>query len=415
MIVWIFFKQEMYKMYIAVMGYGTVGAGVVKVLKMNRDHIARKSRHGAIDVKHILEIRDVTDENSHLVTKNFEDILNDKEVHVVVETMGGIHPAFDFVSACLKAGKSVVTSNKELVAEKGLELLMLARANQVNFAFEASVAGGIPIIRPLWGSLNGNIIEEVAGIINGTTNFILTKMINENMSYRDALKIAQEKGYAEKDPTADVEGLDACRKICILSALAFGKHVHPRQVYTEGISKLELKDTEYASKLGYVIKLLGRSKRIGDQICVTVSPCLIKKESLVAHVDDVNNAVLVRANAVGEIMMYGPGAGMMPTASAVVGDVIDCCNHYLRPKFFGWSEDAGDGFIKDHLDAETSLFIRVSADADKDKIKSEFGGVKLIEKEDIAFITPMGTERYLRIKAEKLGCEIKSVINVTDY
>lgn len=402
-------------MYIAVMGYGTVGAGVVKVLKMNRDHISRKSRHGAIDVKHILEIRDVKDENAHLVTKNFEDILNDKEVHVVVETMGGIHPAFEFVSSCLKAGKSVVTSNKELVAEKGLELLMLARANQVNFTFEASVAGGIPVIRPLSGSLNGNVIEEVAGIINGTTNFILTKMINESMTYSAALKIAQKNGYAEKDPTADVEGLDACRKICILSALAFGKHVHPRQVYTEGISKLELKDTDYAAELGYVIKLLGRTKRIGDEICVTVSPALIKKESLLACVNGVNNAVLVRANAVGEIMMYGPGAGMMPTASAVVGDVIDCCNHYMRPKFFGWSEDAGDDFILDHLDVETKLFIRLSADADKAKIHKLFGDVELIEKDDIAFITPTAIERELRAKAEMLGCEIKSIICVTDY
>lgn len=402
-------------MYIAVMGYGTVGAGVVKVLQMNRDHISRKSRHGAIDVKHILEIREINDENAHLVTRNFEDILNDNEVHVVVETMGGIHPAYDFVSECLKAGKSVVTSNKELVAEKGLELLMLARANQVNLTFEASVAGGIPIIRPLSGSLNGNIIEEVAGIINGTTNFILTKMINENMSYADALKIAQDNGYAEKDPTADVEGLDACRKICILSALAFGKHVHPKQVYTEGISKLELKDTDYANELGYAIKLLGRTKRVGDQICVTVAPSLVKKESLLACVSGVNNAVLVRANAVGEIMMYGPGAGMMPTASAVVGDVIDCCNHYMRPKFFGWSEDAGDDFIKDHLDVETSLFIRAAADADKNKIKEAFGDVKMIEKEDIAFITPVMTEREIRIKAENLGCEIKSMISVTDY
>lgn len=402
-------------MYIAVMGYGTVGAGVVKVLQMNRDHIARKSRHGAIDVKRILEIRDVTDENAHLVTKNFDDILNDKEVHTVVETMGGIHPAYDFVSACLKAGKSVVTSNKELVAEKGLELLMLARANQVNFAFEASVAGGIPVIRPMWGSLNGNVIEEVAGIINGTTNFILTKMIKENMSYKDALKIAQDNGYAEKDPTADVEGLDACRKICILSALAFGKHVHPSQVHTEGISKLDLKDTAYADELGYAIKLLGRTKRVGEKICVTVSPSLVKKQSLLACVDGVNNAVLIRANAVGEIMMYGPGAGMMPTASAVVGDVIDCCNHYMRPKFFGWSEDAGDDFILDHLDSKTRLFVRIGNDCEKEKIVSVFPNVNLIEKDDIAFITSEGTERELLKKLDELECEVKAVLSVTDY
>lgn len=402
-------------MYIAVMGYGVVGSGVVKVLQMNRDHISRKSRHGTIDVKYILDIKEINDENAHLVTKDFNDILNDSEVHVVVETMGGLHPAFEFVSACLKAGKSVVTSNKELVAEKGLELLTLARANQVNFVFEASVAGGIPVIRPISGSLNGNEIQEVAGIINGTTNFILTKMIDENMDYNTALKLAQENGYAEKDPTADVEGIDACRKICILSALAFGKHVYPGQVYTQGISKLELKDVEYAGDLGYVIKLLARSKKIGDQISVVVTPALVKKSSMLACVNGVNNAVLVRANAVGEILMYGPGAGMLPTASAVVGDVIDCCNHYMRPKFFGWLEDASEDFVRDYTESETSLFVRHSADSDKAKINELFGNVQFIEKEDIAFLTPVAVEKELREKLTVLGDKVKSVIHVTDF
>lgn len=402
-------------MYIAVMGYGVVGSGVVKVLQMNRDHISRKSRHGTIDVKYILDIKEINDENAHLVTKDFNDILNDSEVHVVVETMGGLHPAFEFVSACLKAGKSVVTSNKELVAEKGLELLTLARANQVNFVFEASVAGGIPVIRPISGSLNGNEIQEVAGIINGTTNFILTKMIDENMDYNTALKLAQENGYAEKDPTADVEGIDACRKICILSALAFGKHVYPGQVYTQGISKLELKDVEYAGDLGYVIKLLARSKKIGDQISVVVTPALVKKSSMLACVNGVNNAVLVRANAVGEILMYGPGAGMLPTASAVVGDVIDCCNHYMRPKFFGWLEDASEDFVRDYTESETSLFVRLSADSDKAKINELFGNVQFIEKEDIAFLTPVAVEKELRGKLTVLGDKVKSVIHVTDF
>lgn len=402
-------------MYIAVMGYGVVGSGVVKVLQMNRDHISRKSRHGTIDVKYILDIKEINDENAHLVTRDFNDILNDSEVHVVVETMGGLHPAFEFVSDCLKAGKSVVTSNKELVAEKGLELLTLARANQVNFVFEASVAGGIPIIRPLSGSLNGNEIQEVAGIINGTTNFILTKMIDENMDYNTALKLAQENGYAEKDPTADVEGIDACRKICILSALAFGKHVYPDQVYTQGISKLELKDVEYAGDLGYVIKLLARSKKIGNQISVVVTPALVKKSSMLACVNGVNNAVLVRANAVGEILMYGPGAGMLPTASAVVGDVIDCCNHYMRPKFFGWLEDASEDFVRDHTENKTSLFVRLSADADKAKVAELFGDVQFVEKEDIAFITSAEVEKELREKLTILGDSVKSVIHVTDF
>ena len=396
------------------MGYGTVGSGVVEVLKKNREFIAKKSRHGTIDVKYILEIRDIEDENACLQTKDFYDILEDSEVHVVVETMGGIHPAFDFVSECLKAGKSVVTSNKELVAEKGIELLNLARANQVNFTFEASVAGGIPIIRPLSGSLNGNVIEEVSGIINGTTNYILTKMINENTDYGDALKSAQELGYAEKDPTADVEGLDACRKICILSALAYGKHVYPGQVHTEGISNITLSDARLASKLGYVIKLLGRAKRCGDKLSIMVSPALVRNGSSLSFVNGVNNAVLVRANAVGEVMMYGPGAGKLPTASAVVGDVIDCCNHFMRPKFFGWYENADDNYILDYNEVETKLFVRMKGITAEETAKV-FPQAETVCDGEIAFITPEDKEGKLREKLALLNGEVLSVIRVTDY
>lgn len=401
-------------MKVAVMGYGIVGSGVVEVLKKNREHIAKKSRYGAIDVKYILDIKDITDENACLLTKDFNDILNDEEVITVVETMGGLHPAYEFVSACLKAGKSVVTSNKELVAEKGVELLNLAAENNASFAFEASVAGGIPVIRPLAGSLSANVITEIAGIINGTTNFILTKMINENMHYGEALALAQKNGYAEKDPTADVEGLDACRKICILSMLAYGKHIYPSAVHTEGISALELNDARYASELGYAIKLLGRSKLENGRILIMVSPALVKKSSQIAGVDGVNNAVLIMANAVGEVMMYGPGAGKLPTASAVVSDVIDCCNHYKCPKYFNKYDECDADGIMDYLEAETRLFVRAGS-VSHEKITAVFGEVQFVGQDETVFITPRGKERELREKISSLGGEIKSVIRVMDY
>lgn len=234
-------------MYIAIMGYGVVGSGVAEVINKNHDSIVRKSTQSELEIKYILDLKDFPgDPNEKLFIKDFNIILNDPEVKVVVETMGGLHPAYEFVSACLKAGKSVVTSNKELVAAKGCELLKYAAQHNVNFLFEASVGGGIPIIRPISQCLAANEIDEFAGILNGTTNFILTKMINDNMAFEDALKLAQDNGYAERDPSADILGFDACRKVCILASLCFGKHVYPEQVHTEGITEITLEDVDYA-------------------------------------------------------------------------------------------------------------------------------------------------------------------------
>ncbi|MCM1543898.1 MAG: homoserine dehydrogenase [Ruminococcus sp.] len=406
-------------MNVAILGFGVVGSGVAEVISKNAEVIKGNSNVD-LKLKYILDIRDFEgSEFAPLMTKNFDDILNDETVDIVVETMGGVNPAFDFVSKCLKKGKHVVTSNKELVAKKGFELLTYARENNVNFMFEASVGGGIPIIRPISRCLAGNRISEIAGILNGTTNFILNKMIVDKMNFNDALKLAQEKGYAEKDPTADVEGFDACRKICILASLAFGSHVYPDGVYTEGISKITLEDVELAGELGFVIKLLARTKMLeSGKISIMVSPALVKKESMLAGVNGVFNACLVRGDATGDVLMYGKGAGKLATASAVVGDVIDCAANSENRKFFGWGNEK-ENFTVSHLDAETSLFVRVKANDKTDakaKISSVFPGCDITEKEDeLVFITDIRKEKELTDALEKTELDVISTIRVTDY
>ncbi len=412
-------------MYIAIMGYGTVGSGVAEVISNNHDSIVKKSSHSELDVKYILDLRDFpSDVNESKMIKDFNIILNDPEVKVVVETMGGLHPAYEFVSACLNAGKSVVTSNKELVAAKGDELLVIAKEKNVNFLFEASVGGGIPIIRPINQCLAANRIDEIAGILNGTTNFILTMMIDKNMSFEDALKLAQDNGYAEKDPTADVEGHDACRKICILAALCFGKHVYPDAVYTEGITKITLTDVEYVRSWGGVIKLIGRAKRIADdKISAIVSPALVKNGSQLASVNDVFNAVLVRGDATGDVVFYGKGAGKLPTASAVVADVIDCARNIDKRKDFGW-ESGTDNYVIDYNELETSLYIRASVQ-DKNialvALEKALGKIEILTRDgasadEIAFVTPLGAEKELNSKLESVdGVSILSKIRVVDY
>lgn len=406
-------------MYVAILGFGVVGSGVAEVLKKNADEI-RKNSNVDLELKYILDIRDFEgSEFAPLMTKDFDKILNDDNVKIVVETMGGVNPAFEFVSSCLKKGKHVVTSNKELVAKRGFELLSLARENNVNFMFEASVGGGIPIIRPISRCLAGNVISEVAGILNGTTNFILNKMIVDKMEFGEALALAQKNGYAEKDPTADIEGFDACRKICILASLCFGSHVYPDEVYTEGITGITLDDVNDASELGYVIKLIARTKRLpDDKISIMVSPALVKKTSMLAGVNGVFNACLVRGDATGDILMYGKGAGKLATASAVVGDVIDCASNDEKRKFFGWDQDAKENYIVSHEDCETALFVRVkSADADNDakKIKDTFGCDAEVKDGKILFITPTDTEKTLKEKLSQTGLDVQSVIRVTDY
>lgn len=411
-------------MYVAVMGYGTVGSGVVEVFNKNHDSIVRRSTRDSLDLKYILDLRDFPDDpNEDKFIKDFNIILNDADVKIVVETMGGLHPAFEFVSSLLKAGKSVVTSNKELVATKGYELLTLAEENNVNFLFEASVGGGIPIIRPITQCLAANEIDEIAGILNGTTNFILTMMIEKNMTFADALKLAQDNGYAEKDPTADIEGHDACRKICILASLCFGKHVYPDAVYTEGITKITLEDVAYIQNYGGVIKLLGRAKRLEDgKISAVVSPAVVMHGSQLASVTDVFNAILVRGDAIGDVVFYGKGAGKLPTASAVVADVIDCAKHVDRKKAFGWGASE-ENYVVDYKTLETALYIRTEV-SDKATalaaVEAQFGKVRVLSREDapaneLAFVTGTDTEQALTEKLENTGFQALSCIRVTDY
>lgn len=411
-------------MYVAVMGYGTVGSGVVEVFNKNHDSIVRRSTRDSLDLKYILDLRDFPgDPNADKFIKDFNIILNDADVKIVVETMGGLHPAFEFVSSLLKAGKSVVTSNKELVAAKGYELLTLAEENNVNFLFEASVGGGIPIIRPITQCLAANEIDEIAGILNGTTNFILTMMIEKNMTFADALKLAQDNGYAEKDPTADIEGHDACRKICILASLCFGKHVYPDAVYTEGITKITLEDVAYVQNYGGVIKLLGRAKRMENgKISALVSPAVVMHGSQLASVTDVFNAILVRGDAIGDVVFYGKGAGKLPTASAVVADVIDCAKHADRKKAFGWGASE-ENYVVDYKTLKTALYVRAEV-SDKTaalaEIEAQLGKVKVLAREDapeneLAFVTGTDTEQALTEKLEKTGISVLSCIRVTDY
>lgn len=411
-------------MHVAIMGYGTVGSGVAELLAKHHEHIVKKSTQSELELKYILDIRDFGECPGNAVfVKDFDIILGDPAVQIVVETMGGLHPAYEYVLACLNAGKSVVTSNKELVAEKGYELLTAAEEKNVNFLFEASVGGGIPIIRPISQCLAANEIIEIAGILNGTTNFILTRMIHDSMSFEAALKLAQDNGYAEKDPTADIEGHDACRKICILASLCFGKHVYPKAVYTEGITKITLDDVECAHAWGGVIKLIGRAKKLPDgRISAMVSPSLIRMSSQLASVDDVFNAILVRGDATGDVVFYGRGAGKMPTASAVVADVIDCAKHHERKKLFGWA-DSDSSYVADRLDTPTSLYVRCvlkSADA-LARADAAFGEIVRIPYFDVdgniaAFTTAEATERELFAALASLDCiEPLSVIRVTDY
>lgn len=409
-------------MNIAVMGCGVVGSGVVRLIDRNKKGI-EKRRRSELNVKYILDIRDFPDSPfANLFTKDFNDILNDDTVKVVVETMGGLHPAFEFVSECLKKGKSVVSSNKLLVAEKGYELLKLAEDNNTNFLFEASVAGGIPIIRPIAQCLAANEIEEIAGILNGTTNFILTKMIVEHMSFSEALALAQKNGYAEADPTADVEGLDACRKICILASLAFGSHVYPEGVHTEGITALTLADVEYAADFGGVIKLIANAKKLSeDKIDIITAPAVVMKGSQLAGVSDVYNAVLVRGDATGDVVFYGQGAGRFATASAVVADAVDCAIHIERRKYFGWGAPK-EGYFSDWRKVEQQFMVRVTVDRDnaEQEIQKAFSGVRMLKREnapenELAFVTAKLSRESLEEALSTLRLKAESIVRVVDY
>ena len=407
---------------VAVMGHGVVGSGVVEVLLAHEENIAVKAKN-KINVKYILDLRDFPGlDYSDRFIKDFDLILKDDSIKVVVEVMGGVHPAYEYVKACLEAGKSVCTSNKELVAAHGAELLKIAGEKNTNFLFEASVGGGIPVLRPIAQCLAANDLYEVFGILNGTTNFILTKMIKENMAFDDALALAQQLGYAERNPSADVDGHDACRKICILASLCFGKHVYPNQVRTEGITKITLSDVEYADMAGCVIKLIGYAKLLDDgKITADVYPALIPKDNQLAGVDDVFNAVMVRGDAVGDVLFYGRGAGKLPTASAVVADVIDCVKHLSARKYLSW-EDGSDDYVVNSETVKTKLYVRAEVDDILDAKANVFDTVGDVEfiysgdnNDEVAFITPVGIEAELKAKIDSVK-QLKdvSIIHVLD-
>ena len=342
---------------VAIIGHGVVGSGVAEIIINHNELISEKAKN-KINLKYILDIRDFPDlPYSDKFVKDFDTILNDDDVKVVVETAGGATFAYDYVKACLLRGKSVVTSNKELVAMKGAELLKIAMDNNINFLFEASVGGGIPVLRPIAQCLAANDLTEITGILNGTTNFILTKMIKENMQFDDALSMAQRLGYAERDPSADIDGHDAARKICILASLAFGRHIYPEQIKTEGIRGMKLSDVELSSKMGYVVKLVGNARVVGDkQVAASVSPAVVPESSIISNVEDVFNIIKVRGDAIGDVAFYGRGAGKLPTASAVVADVIDCVKHLAARKYLFW-EDNCEGYVTDSDDVAYDYMI----------------------------------------------------------
>lgn len=348
---------------VAVLGYGVVGSGVVELFYKNKESI--EQRAGCeMDIKYIVDIREFPDSPyKDKFTKDFNEVLNDPEVTVIAECMGGTEPAFTFLKSALDMGKSCCTSNKELVAAKGDILLAAAKANNCNFFFEASVGGAIPIIRPLHRCLAANDITAACGILNGTTNFILTKMYADGMTFEDALKLAQELGYAEKDPTADVEGHDACRKICIISSLVFGKHVYPDSVYTKGISDIKLCDVAAADVLGYAVKLIASVRRLENgKILPTVMPMLVPHESIMAGVNDVFNAVMVYADGIDKAMFYGRGAGKLPTASAVLGDVIEAAKHKVTVFSQTWESSSDTDFIASVDEMKANWYFSVPAD-----------------------------------------------------
>lgn len=409
---------------IAVLGYGVVGSGTVEVFYKNKENLEKKAGE-PLDIKYILDLRDFPDSPyADKFVKDFNVILNDPEIKVVTEVIGGIKPSYDFVKSALTAGKSVVTSNKELVAAKGAELLSIAKEKNVNFFFEASVGGGIPIIKPIHACLEANEIDEIAGILNGTTNFILTKMIRDGMGFDEALKIAQELGYAERNPTADVEGIDACRKICILASLSFGRHVYPESVHTEGITKVTLEDVEYMDSCGSKIKLIGCARReSGNEISIGVFPAVIRDESQLAGVNDVFNAILVRGDATGDVVFYGKGAGKLPTASAVVSDIVSAVKHSDTSRSLTWN-DSGQSFVRPFGKFTCANYIRLSADnteKTKNDIKAIFGDVEYLSSKkqsdnELAFITGVMTEEETGSFCEKLtGTKLLGRIRVLDY
>lgn len=388
-------------MKIAVMGYGTIGSGVVEVLDINQEKIAKRAGE-PVEVKYVLDLRDFPGSPiEDKLVKDYMTIVNDPEVGVVVETMGGVEPAYTFVKAMLEAGKQVATSNKNLVAAKGAELIRIARTNGVNFQFEASVGGGIPIIRPLNKCLTADEIEQITGILNGTTNYMLTKMSEEGTEFSEALRDAQEKGYAEKDPTADVEGHDPCRKIAILTSMVCGKQVDFEDIHCEGITKITPIDIKYAKAMGRSIKLLATSKKVGDSYSCIVAPFMLPKDHALCGVGDVFNGIFVHGNVLGDAMFYGSGAGKLPTASAVVADVVDMVKHQHTNIFMDWSEEKME--LLDYKDSKAEFFVRTSSYPAA--VLDAFGHVDYVDADvegETAFTTDVMTEGEFEEKVAKI-------------
>ena len=384
---------------IAIMGYGVVGSGVYDIVTKNAETISKKTGD-KLEVKYILDIRDFDNhKEKHLFVKDADIIASDNEVEIVAEAMGGATFAYEYTKKMLMAGKSVVTSNKELVSKKGTELFKLAKENNVSYMFEASVGGGIPIIRPLVNCLAANNIRSIHGILNGTTNFILTKMFKENQSFDVALSDAQRLGYAEKDPTADVEGFDTMRKISILTALAAGYEIDDDKIPREGITMITKEDVSCAEKMGYSVKLVGYSYIEHGKVSVRVCPMLIPSNCPLYSVEDVFNAILVNGDMVDDVMMYGRGAGKDATASAIVADLMDVARHNGKfDKNFSWTEEAENSF-ENPMDEENKFFVRT--DKSEDEVKCVFGDVSFVC--DGAFVTNVLTEKEFCEKEAALG------------
>ena len=401
---------------IAVLGYGTVGSGVVEVINTNHEIINKRAGQ-EINIKYVLDLRDFPgDPVQDVLVHDYEIIANDPEVDIVVEVMGGIEPAYTFVKRALESGKSVCTSNKALVAKHGPELMEIAKAKNINFMFEASCGGGIPIIRALNESLTADEVDEITGILNGTTNYMMFKMATEGSDFDVVLKEAQQKGYAEADPTADVEGYDACRKIAILSSLAYGKFLNYEDVYTEGITKITPEDMAYAEELGMTIKLLGTSRKLGeDSYSALVAPFLVGQKNPLYGVNDVFNAVFVHGNMLGDARFYGSGAGKLPTASAVVADVVEEAKNLHNTIATNWSNEPMT--LRPMDEVEGRFFVRIKG-VTPEQAEAVFGNLQIVKAaelpEEFAFITVNMTQGEYKEKISKLNGEVITMIRVKD-
>ncbi len=393
---------------IALLGYGTIGSGVAEVLDINAQSIAEKAGD-SIEIKYILDLRDFPgDKNEDKIVHDYEMIARDPEIAIVVEAMGGVEPAYTFVKRALLSGKHVATSNKALVAKHGPELLQIAREKSINFLFEASVGGGIPIIRPLISCLTADVVEEITGILNGTTNYMMTKMSNEGSEFADVLKDAQQKGYAEADPTADIEGHDACRKIAILTSLICGHQVDFEDIHCEGITGISAVDIKYAQAMGKNIKLLASSRLVDDSYCALVAPFMLNKEHPLYHVHDVFNAVFVHGNVLGDAMFYGSGAGKLPTASAVVADVVDIVKHIDKNIVIFW--DSEKLKLTDYKEAEYQFFVRTAGT--KEAVEAAFGPVTYVELADVTGEVAFVTEKMSGNAYEAAAAKVSGIINM---